>query len=335
MTDLHLEVVAPPTAHRLLLLVHGFGADERDLAGLLAYLDPDGEYVVVLPRGPIDVPGTPGYAWYTWGPDGAPDLVRFADSLAALDAVLDAACADHGVERSEAVVGGFSQGAGLALALGLLAERTTPRGVLALSPALPGPPLPVPVDDEAITRLPVLIEHGSEDPVVAVDRARALARDLEARLVPTTYVEFPMGHGVAMEGLQVARAWLTAVEAGETPSMPVPADPPEGPVKRVTTATFAAEVLQSPLPVIVDFWAPWCQPCRQVSPIVEQIAVMREGAYRVVKINIDEEPALAEQFGIQSIPLIALFRNGRLERTSQGAKPRPQIEGDLGMLVIP
>ncbi|MFM7059895.1 MAG: thioredoxin domain-containing protein [Actinomycetes bacterium] len=335
MSELHVEVVAPPTADRLLLLAHGFGADERDLAGLIPYLDPEGSHVVVLPRGPLAVPGTPGYAWYTWGPDGAPDLERFAASLADLDALLDAACGEHGVDRSGAIVGGFSQGAGLALALGLLAHRTAPRGVLALSPALPGPPLPVPVDDEAITGLPVLIEHGSEDPIVGVDRARALARDLEARRVPITYVEFPMGHGVAMEGLGVARGWLTAVEAGETPSMPVPADPPEGPVKRVTSATFAAEVLQSPLPVIVDFWAPWCQPCRQVSPIVEQIAVMREGAYKVVKINIDEEPALAEQFGIQSIPLIALFRNGRLERMSQGAKPRPHIEGDLGMLVIP
>ena len=335
MTELHVEVVAPPTAHRLLLLVHGYGADERDLAGLLPYLDADGEYVVVLPRGPIDVPGTPGYAWYTWGPDGAPDLERFADSLAALDAVLEAACADHGVDRADAIVGGFSQGAGLALALAVHAARPRPRGVLALSPALPGPPLPVPVDDGAIADLPVLIEHGSEDPVVAVARARALARDLEARHVPVTYLEFPMGHGVAMEGLTAARAWLTAVEAGEVPARPVPEDPPEGPVRRVTTATFAAEVLQSPLPVIVDFWAPWCQPCRQVSPAVEQIAVMREGAYRVVKVNIDEEPALAQEFGVQSIPLIALFRNGRLERVCQGAKPRPQIEADLGMLVIP
>ena len=98
---------------------------------------------------------------------------------------------------------------------------------------------------------------------------------------------------------------------------------------------FEQEVLKSNVPVIVDFSAPWCQPCRQVSPIVEQIAVMREGAYRVVKVNIDEEPRIAEEFGIQSIPLIALFRNGRLERMSQGAKPRPQIEADLGMLVIP
>ena len=103
----------------------------------------------------------------------------------------------------------------------------------------------------------------------------------------------------------------------------------------ITDATFDEVVLKSDKPVLVDFWAPWCQPCRQVSPIVEQIAVMRAGAYKVVKINIDEEPTLAEQFGVQSIPMIALFRNGRLERVCQGAKPRPQIEADLGMLVIP
>jgi thioredoxin 1 len=103
----------------------------------------------------------------------------------------------------------------------------------------------------------------------------------------------------------------------------------------VTDETFADEVLASEKPVIVDFWAPWCAPCRQVSPIVEQIAVMREGAYKVVKVNIDEEPALAQKYEVQSIPMIGLFRNGRLERASLGAKPRPQLEADLGMLVIP
>ena len=100
--------------------------------------------------------------------------------------------------------------------------------------------------------------------------------------------------------------------AGERPSEALPEPPPEGPVKSVTTASFDAEVLQSDVPVIVDFWAPWCGPCKQVGPIVEQIARMREGSYKVVKVNIDEEPALAQQYEVQSIPLIGLFRNGRM-----------------------
>ncbi len=108
-----------------------------------------------------------------------------------------------------------------------------------------------------------------------------------------------------------------------------------GATKETTDATFDADVLKNDLPVIVDFWAPWCGPCRQVGPIVEQIARMREGSYKVVKVNIDQEPALAQRYDVQSIPLIGLFRNGRMERASLGAKPRPQLEAELGMLVIP
>ncbi len=105
--------------------------------------------------------------------------------------------------------------------------------------------------------------------------------------------------------------------------------------KDVTDAEFEESVLKNGMPALVDFWAPWCGPCRQVSPIVEQIAAMRQGSYKVVKVNIDEEPALAQQYQVQSIPMIGLFRDGRLERSVLGAKARQQIEAELGMLVIP
>ena len=82
-------------------------------------------------------------------------------------------------------------------------------------------------------------------------------------------------------------------------------------------------------PVLVDFWATWCGPCRMVAPIVAQIAQEQEGVVKVGKVNVDEEPGLAGQFGISSIPTLMVFKNGELVNTAVGVRPKEQIEALL------
>src|ERR1043165_4539566 len=113
------KIVGTPQAQRVLLLIHGYGANENDLGGLLPYLDPEGNFLTVLPRGPVAAP--PGFAWYDIAGVGGgrgPDAT-FVESLDALDDLLDAVCTEHGKDRATAVVGGFSQGGALTVALGL------------------------------------------------------------------------------------------------------------------------------------------------------------------------------------------------------------------------
>ena len=94
----------------------------------------------------------------------------------------------------------------------------------------------------------------------------------------------------------------------------------------LTSANFQAEVLDSPLPVLVDFWATWCGPCRMVAPIVAEIAAEKAGVIKVGKVNVDEEPGLAGRYGISSIPTLMLFKNGQPVDTMVGARPKAQIE---------
>ena len=99
-------------------------------------------------------------------------------------------------------------------------------------------------------------------------------------------------------------------------------------IKHVTDGDFQAEVLESEQPVLVDFWAPWCGPCRVVAPVLEEIADERENL-RIVKVNIDENQQTAVNYQILAIPTMVLFRNGQEAKRIQGAMPKKRLEAEL------
>ena len=102
-----------------------------------------------------------------------------------------------------------------------------------------------------------------------------------------------------------------------------------GSVAEVTDNNFQAEVIESDVPVLVDFWAPWCGPCRMVAPVVEEIAQERAGELKVVKMNTDENQQTAMTYNILSIPTLILFRNGQAAKTVVGAYPKRKLEAEL------
>lgn len=97
----------------------------------------------------------------------------------------------------------------------------------------------------------------------------------------------------------------------------------------VTDSSFTQEVLESDVPVLVDFWAPWCGPCRMVAPVVDEIAEQYEGQVKVVKLNTDENPQVASQYGIRSIPTLMIFKGGQRVDMVVGAVPKTTLANTL------
>lgn len=102
-----------------------------------------------------------------------------------------------------------------------------------------------------------------------------------------------------------------------------------GAVKHVTDATFEDEVLKSDKPVLVDFWAVWCGPCRMIAPSLEAIAAEHGEKLSIVKLNIDENPVTAAKYGVMSIPTLNVYQDGKVVRTIIGAKPKTALEREL------
>ena len=97
----------------------------------------------------------------------------------------------------------------------------------------------------------------------------------------------------------------------------------------LTAENFEEEVLRSDKPVLVDFWATWCGPCRMLAPVIAQIAEEKEGVIKVGKVDVDEQPELAIRYGIASIPALKVFKNGQVVKSSVGAVPKAMVEALL------
>lgn len=104
-------------------------------------------------------------------------------------------------------------------------------------------------------------------------------------------------------------------------------------MNQFTQSNFEQEVLKSQLPVLVDFWAPWCGPCKMVAPIIDEIATENEGKLVVGKINVDENDILASQYEIMSIPTICLFHHGKMVTKLVGFRPKKEIMAELAKLL--
>ncbi|MHB8531669.1 MAG: alpha/beta hydrolase [Solirubrobacteraceae bacterium] len=192
----------------LLVLHHGRGTDETDLLRLAGALDPQERLLLVTPRAPLRVSGSPGHHWYLVPRVGYPDPATFAAARTALAELHDELWERTGIGPERTVLGGFSMGCVMSYALGLDATRPRPAGILALSGFIPTVPGWEP-DLAERSGLAVLISHGSNDAVIPVQFARAAAQTLGEAGLGVEYIESELGHQVDPAHLVRAASWLT------------------------------------------------------------------------------------------------------------------------------
>jgi phospholipase/carboxylesterase len=205
----------------LLVLHHGRGTDELDLLGLADVLDPDRRLHVVTPRGPLTVPGWPGYHWYVVPRVGYPDPQTFDAAYAKLAAFHDELWERTGIGPERTVLGGFSMGSVMSYAMGLPSERPAPAGILAFSGFIPTVEgwEPSPGDRGGLR---AFIAHGRQDPVISVEFGRRVRDLLSAGGSDVEYHESDVGHQIDPHQVPAAQNWLAATLAA-------PAAPTVGP----------------------------------------------------------------------------------------------------------
>lgn len=144
-------------------------------------------------------------------------------------------------------------------------------------------------------------------------RRRGGANNLFVGIGATAFFAVLIVYGISMGNADTAD---TTTEKGKEQVMEI----------TLTKTNFETEVLKSDKPVLVDFWAPWCGPCRMLAPILAEVAAEKGDKIKVGKVNVDEEPDLAAKYGISGIPALLLFKNGQIAATSVGFKPKAELE---------
>jgi phospholipase/carboxylesterase len=207
MTSLiHRERPARGEAAGLLVMHHGRGTDENDLLGLADVLDPDRRLHVATPRGPLTLPGWPGYHWYVVPRVGYPDPATFHAAFDALSQFHDELWETTGIGPDKTVLGGFSMGSVMSYSTGLGRDRPQPAGILAFSGFIPTVERWEP--DLGRSDMPVFIAHGRRDPVIGVDFARSARERLETAGFSVDYHESDVAHQIDPEHIPAAVDWL-------------------------------------------------------------------------------------------------------------------------------